>query len=146
MARRVIQQKVDIQESFLSSLKKKFDNELGADVCLWQLSYSYMRLTICYTEKQKINEKKLIETLYQEMESENFKKLIDLGFKKEFKKAHINIENEIRYVWEKKRDKLHPHGNVHIFCSGGVDFGRDDAGSIWCRFGFGDWELHSWKE
>ena len=50
------------------------------------------------------------------------------------------------YAWEHKRDKLHPQGNVNIFCSGGVDFGRDDAGSVWCCFGFGDWELHSWKE
>ena len=46
--------KCDLQEKFLSSLKKKIDNEIGVDVCLWQLSYSYMKLIIHYTNKQLI--------------------------------------------------------------------------------------------
>ena len=51
------EKKVNLQESFLSVLKKKIDNEVGVDVCLWQLSYSYMKLIVCYKSKQLINQK-----------------------------------------------------------------------------------------
>ena len=146
MATKKFEKKCNLQESFLSSLKKKIDTEVGVDVCLWQLSYSYMKLIVCYTNKQLINQTKILETLKEETEGENFDQLMKLSFKKKKKIQHIDSENELQYIWEHKRDKLHPHDNVNIFCSGGADFGRDDAGSIWCRFGFGNWEFHSWKE
>ena len=139
-------EKVKLQESFLNNSRKKLKDEPGIDVTLWQLSYSYITFIICYSNKEKLNETKFIETLNKEMEGDIFKSLIKLGFKSNFKIKHLSIEDEIRYVWECARDKTHPHGNVNIFASGGVDFGRDDVGSIWTRFGFGKWELHSWAE
>ena len=136
-------EKVELQESFLNSLREKLKDKPGVDVTLWQLSYSCMPFVICYTNKNELNETKFIETVNEEMEGESFKLLIDLGFKKNFNIKYLNIDNEIRYVWECARDKTHPHGNVKIFASGGVDFGQDDAGSVWTRFGFKKWELHS---
>ena len=59
---------------------------------------------------------------------------------------HVDSENELHYIWEHRRDKIHPHGKVKIFCSGGLDIGRDDSGSVWTRFGFEDWKLYTWAE
>ena len=53
------EKKCNLQENFLSILKKKIDNEIGVDVCLWQLSYSYIKLIICYTNKQLIDQPKI---------------------------------------------------------------------------------------
>ena len=52
-------------------------------------------------------------------------------------------------MWECARDKTHPHGNVKIYASNfikNIDYGRDDTGSIWVRFGFDKWELLDWAE
>ena len=137
----------NLQENFLSSLKKKIDNEIGVDVCLWELSYSYMKLIIRYTNKQLIDQTRILDFLKEQMESELFQELMNLKFKKKKTIEHLDSKNELRYVWEHTRDKSRPHGNVNIFCSyGSINYGRDDAGSIWCRFGFKDWELHSWAE
>ena len=141
-----LKKKCNIQENFLSTLKKKIDNEIGVDVCLWQLSYSYMKLIVHYMNKQSIDQPKILNFLKEQMEGETFQELMNFQFKKKIVIKHVDSENELRYVWEHRRDKTHPHGDVKIFCSGGVDFGRDDAGSVWCRFGFGDWGLHSWDE
>ena len=125
MASKKFEKKCNLQESFLSNFKKKIDTEPGIDVCLWKLSYSYMKLIVCYTHKELINQTKILETLKEKMEGENFQQLMNLSFFKKIKIQHIDSENELRYIWEHKRDKLHPHSNVNIFCSGGVDFGRD---------------------
>ena len=132
--------------NIFKQFKKKIDIEAGVDVCLWQLSYSYMRLIVCYTNKELINQTKILDFIKEQMESDTFQKLMNLKLKKKITITHVDSENELRYIWEHRRDKRHPHGNVKIFCSGGVHFGRDDAGSVWCRFGFGEWELHSWAE
>ena len=137
-------EKTDLQEKILDSLKKIIDNETGVDVCLWQLSYSYMIFKICYTEKTLINQTKVLDFVKEQMESEIFQKLQNHRFKKRIKIKHVDSENELHYIWEHRRDKTHPHGKVEW--SGGVDFGRDDAGSVWTRFGFKDWELYSWAE
>ena len=139
-------EKTNLQENFLDSLKKRIDNETGVDVCLWQLSYSYMILKICYTNKALINQTDILDYVKEKMISETFQKLQNFRFKKQIKMKHVDSENELHYIWEHKRDKTHPHGKVKIFCSGGIDFGRDDAGSVWTRFGFEDWELYSWVE
>ena len=75
-----LKKKCDLQESFLSVLKKKIDNEVGVDVCLWQLSYSYMKLIVCYKSKQLINQPKILDFLKQQMESEIFQELMNLNF------------------------------------------------------------------
>ena len=141
--------KVKIQESFLNSLREKFKGEAGVDVTLWQLSYSYMKFIVCYTNRNDLNENKQIDILNQEMDSEIFKLLIDFGFEKKFKIDDYSIDFEIRYVWECARDKTHPHGRVKIYASNfikNIDYGTDDAGSNWVRFGFGKWELLNWAE
>ena len=139
-------QKTILQENFLDTLKKRIDNETGVDVWLWQLSYSYMVFKICYKNKALINQTKILDYLKEEMEKETFQKLQNLRFKKMIKIELVESENELHYIWEHRRDKTHPHGKVKIFCSGGIDFGRDDAGSVWTRFGFEDWELYTWAE
>ena len=82
MATKQFEQKCNIQESFLSSLKIKIDNEPGVDFCTWRLSYSYMELIVCYTDKKLVNETKILESLNQEMKGEVFGQLINLRFKK----------------------------------------------------------------
>ena len=47
-----LKKKCNLQETFLKSLKKQIDTESGVDVCLWQLSYSYMKLVVCYKSQQ----------------------------------------------------------------------------------------------
>ena len=76
------EKKCSLQESFLSVLKKKIDNEVGVDVCLWQLSYSYMKLIVCYKSKQLINQPKILDFLKQQMESEIFQELMNFNLKK----------------------------------------------------------------
>ena len=76
------QLKCDLQEKFLSSLKKKIDNEIGVDICLWQLSYSYMKLIIRYTNKQLIDQTRILDFLKEQMERELFQELINLKLKK----------------------------------------------------------------
>ena len=105
-----------------------------------------MKLIICYTNKQLIDQTKILNFFKNQMESEVFQELMKHKLKKKKEIQHLDSENELRYIWVHTRGKSHPHGNVNIFCSGGVDFGRDDAGSIWSRFSFGDWKLHSWAE
>ena len=77
--------KVEIQESFLNSLREKFKGEPGVDITLWQMSYSYMKFIVCYTNKNELKENKQIEILNEEMESDIFKLLIDLVLKKNLK-------------------------------------------------------------
>ena len=105
-----------------------------------------MRFIISYTNKQLINQTKILEYLKEQMKGETFQELMNLKSIKKIVIEHVDSKNELHYVWEHRRDKTHPHGVVKIFCSGGVDFGRDDAGSVWCHFGFEDWKLHSWAE
>ena len=76
------EKKCNLQENFLSSLKKKIDNEIGVDVCLWELSYSYMKLIIRYTNKQLIDQTRILDFLKEQMESELFQELMNLKFKK----------------------------------------------------------------
>ena len=95
--------------------KKKIDNEVGVDVCLWQLSYSYMKLIVCYKRKQLIDQDKILTFLKEQMENEIFQELMNLNFKKEILIKHVDTENELRYIWEHTRDKNHPHGEVKKF-------------------------------
>ena len=87
MTTKKFEQKCNLQESFLSSLKKKINMEPGVDVCLWQLSYSYMKLIVCYTSKELINQTKILETLKEKMECENFQQLMNLSLKKKKKNS-----------------------------------------------------------
>ena len=89
-----------------------------------------MKLNVCYKSKQLINESKIINYLKEQLETEIFQQLINLKFKKIILIQHVDSKNQIRYIWERQRDKNYPHGNVRIFCSGGLDFGTDDAGSV----------------
>ena len=74
------EKKCDLQGKFLSSLKKKIDNETGVDVCLWQLSYSYMKSIIHCTNKQLIDQTRILDFLKEQMESELFQELRNLKF------------------------------------------------------------------
>ena len=82
------EKKCDLQEKILSSLKKKIDNEIGVDVCLWQLSYSYMKLIIHYTNKQLIDQTRILDFLKEQVESELFQELKNLKFKKQITIEH----------------------------------------------------------
>ena len=135
-----------LQETFSKSLKKEIDNELGAGVCLWKFCYSYMRLIVCYTNKELINQTKILNFINEQMQTQTFQELVNLKFKKKITIEHVNSENELHCIWEHRRDKTHPHGKVKIFCTYGLDYGMDDAGRVWSRFGREDWKLHSWAE
>ena len=86
--------KIDLQEKFLKNLKEKIDKENGVDVCLWQLSYSYMKLIICYTVKNEINEKKFLDLIKEEMKLETFQNLIvNFNFKNLINIDYLDNEN-----------------------------------------------------
>ena len=76
------EKKCNLQENILSILKKKIDNEVGVDVGLWQLSYSYMTLIVCYKSKQFIDQEKILTFLKEQMETEIFQELMNLKLKK----------------------------------------------------------------
>ena len=141
--------KVEIQRSFLNTLRKKLKGEPGVDMTLWQLSYSYMKFRVCYTNRNELNENKHIDILNQEMDSEIFKLLIDLGFEKKIKIDDNSTDSEIIYVWVCSRDKTRPHGDVKIYAVNfikNIKYGTDDAGSNWVCFDSGKWELLKWAE
>ena len=108
--------KIDFQEKFLKSLKEKIDKENGVDICLWQLPYSYMKLNICYTNKNLVDEKKNLDLIKEEMKLEKFQNLvISFNFKNLVNIKHLNSENEIHFIFEHRRDQSHPHGRLKIF-------------------------------
>ena len=91
-------EKTNLQEKFLDSLKKRIVNETGVDVCLWQLSYSYMIFKICYTNKALINQTDILDYVKEQMKSETFQKLQKPRFKKQIKMKHVDSENELHYI------------------------------------------------
>ena len=54
------------------------------ELVLWCFCPSFMTLKIVYKEPKLLNVDKIGEILFEEMENETFKSLIDLGFRKEF--------------------------------------------------------------
>ena len=133
------------QQQFLNNLRKKIKNEENIKNCLWKLSYSHMKLTISFENKDLINEKKNLEIVNKEMVSPIFVLLMNENFKNEKKIKYS--EKEIQITWERERDREHPYGKVSIFMSGGgISYGTDEAGSAWWSPSVGVWKLHSYKE
>ena len=138
---------MNTKEKFLDSLRKKIKNEIGVTECLWKLSKTYIKIIACYENIKLINQKKILDFLIEEIETEIFKELLNLNFKKKIIVKNLNHKNEIQYIWESKRDKQFPYGKVKILQSyGSIGYGRDDAGSVWRSVGFNKWELVEWAE
>ena len=136
---------MDYQNQFLNNLRKKIKNEENVNSCLWKLSYSYMKLTISFFNKENINEKNILDIVKKEMTTPIFVLLMNKNFKNEINIKYVN--GELWITWERERDCEHPHGKVKIFCSsGGISYGTDEAGSVWWSPSVGVWKLHSYKE
>ena len=107
--------RMDLQEFFLKKLRHNLKQPSGVREVLWKLSYSFMSIIVCYSEDSKhLLDLSNIETIIKsEIESDIFKSLIDYGFVKDFKIK--NKQKDIRYKWERVRDKNHPHGKVKIY-------------------------------
>ena len=105
-----------------------------------------MKLTISYLNKNDFNESEIIEFIKKTMTTPVFVRLMNENFKKDLKME--NYDGEMIIIWERERDRDHPHGKVKIFMSGGgISFGTDEAGSTWwSSSGTSTWKLHSYKE
>ena len=57
-----------------------------------------MKLIICYTNKQLIDQTRILDFLKEQMESELFQELKNLKLKKKKTIEHLDSENELRYV------------------------------------------------
>ena len=57
-----------------------------------------MKLIICYTNKQLIDQTRILDFLKEQMESELFQELKNLKLKKTKTIEHLDSENELRYV------------------------------------------------
>ena len=83
-----------------------------------------------YKEPNLLEVDKISQILFQEMENDTFKLLMDLGLQKEFT-VDKKSDNELHHVWTKKKPKEHPHGQVKIFARdllSGWEYGHDLAG------------------
>ena len=49
---------MDKQEKFLNFLKEQIDEEPSIDICLWKLSYSFMKIKLLINDLKKFNQKK----------------------------------------------------------------------------------------
>ena len=106
-----------------------------------------MTLIFCYEEKDKhlfdLHRNELI--IYKNLETETFKLLMTYGFTKDFKIKKFKKDNQVHYIWERIRDKEHPHGEVEIFSTDlykRIRYGHDQADSCWQReYGSSTWEL-----
>ena len=134
------------QLQFLRALRNNIKKKSYVKACLWSASYSHMKLTISYLNKNDFNESEIIEFIKKTMTTPVFVRLMNENFKKDLKVE--NYDDEMIIIWERERDRYHPHGKVKIFVSGGgVSYGTDEAGSTWCSsFGTSTWKLHSYKE
>ena len=140
--------KCQLQNAFLNNLKRKLKIFDGIDTVLWCFCPSHMTLKILFTNPKLLDCEKIGEVLFEEMNNDTFKSLVDLGFRKEFT-VDKKGDNELHHVWSKKRTKDVPHGKVKIFASNllsGDDFGHDLAGSCWKKHDFGKWELVTFVE
>ena len=136
---------MNYQNQFLNNLRKKIKNEENVNNCLWKFSYSHMKLTISFFNKENIDEKKILDIVKEEMTTPIFDLLINKNFKNETNIEYVN--GELWIIWGRERDREHPHGQVNIFCSeGGISYGTDEAGSVWWSPSVGVWKLHSYKE
>ena len=142
---------MDSQEKFLKSCKEKIDKKNGVQICLWKLSYSFMKLKIITKDYDFINENEIANIINDEMELETFNNLvINFKFKKAFVFKNKLFKNELSYKFEKNRDKNMPHGKVKIWASNYLySYGKDAAGSTWRKFRLDfnqPWELVEWAE
>ena len=142
---------MNTHKKFLKSCKEKIDKKNGVQICLWKLSYSFMKLKIMIKDNELINENEIANIINEVMELETFNNLvIDFKFKKAFVFKNKLFKNKLCYIFEKNRDKNMPHGKVKIWASDYVyNYGQDIAGSMWrkCRFDFNrEWELLEWAE
>ena len=134
-----------------NSCKEKIDKKNGVQICLWKLSYSFMKLTVITKDYDFINENEIPNKINDEMELETFNNLvINFKFKKAFVFKNKLFKNELSYKFEKNRDKNMPHGKVKIWASDHLyNYGKDAAGSSWRKFRLDfdqPWELVGWAE
>ena len=142
---------METQNKFLDSCKEKIDKKNEVKVCLWKLSYSFMKLKIMIKDYEFVNQNEIVNIINEEMESETFNNLVtNFKFKKAFVFKNKLFKNELCYIFEKNRDKKMPHGKVKIWASDYLyNYGRDVAGSTWRKFRLdfnGEWELVEWAE
>ena len=141
-----------IRNKFLNKLTRELDHQPGVECMLWRLSYSFMTLIYCCREEDKhlldLHQDELI--IYKNLESETFSLLMKYGFLKDFKTKKFKKDKEVHYIWERVRDKEHPHGEVEIFSTDlykRIQYGHDEAGSCWRReYGSSTWELVNYAD
>ena len=132
---------MDKQNKFLDFLKKQIDEKPGIDICLWKLSYSFMKVKLLINDLKKFNQNKIINLIKRTMNSELFN---NLHFKKQlFVKNRLFQKNQISYCFERIQDENRPFGKITFLAADPYyEYGRDEAGSSWRRFCLDrDWEL-----
>ena len=129
-------QQTDMEYEFVKSLKKKIDLECGVGICLWRFCYSFMKIKVIGNNVGEINKHKILKIVSDEMNGFTIKNKL--------------FKNKLTYVFERKRDRLTPHGKVKWLGSDQYyNYGHDQAGSSWrCLRCVRDpkYELMEWAE
>ena len=123
----------DIQYEFVKSLKKEIDLEHGVRICLWKYSYSFMKMKVIVGDESKIDKHKILKIVSDEMKSQTFEILVKkFNFKNGFTIKNQLFKNKLSYIFERKRDRLRPHGKVSwVGSDPNYNYGHDKAGSSW---------------
>ena len=123
----------DMEYEFVKSLKKNIDLEHGVRICLWKFCYSFMKIKVIVSNASEIKKHKILKIVSDEMKSPTFEILVqDFNFKNGFIIKNKLFKNKLTYIFERKRDRLRPHGKVKWQGSDQYyNYGLDQAGSSW---------------
>ena len=143
--------KMDLQEKFLKNLRKKIEQEKDIEICLWTLSFLFMKLKIHYLNEETIDKKFFFNIVKEEMKSDTFQILVhDFDFKEMCFIKYLESEKKIKYIFGHRRNKYHEHGKLKIFASNALySYATDEAGSTWKKrmsHVNAKWELVEWCE
>ena len=125
--------------------------EYGVRICLWKYSYSFMKIKVIVGDENKIDKHTILKIVSDEMKSQTFEILVgNFNFKNGFTIKNQLFKNKLSYIFERKRDRLTPHGKVKWVGSDPYyNYGHDQAGSSWrCLRCVRDpkYELLEWAE
>ena len=110
-----------------------------------------MKIKVMVSDISKIDKHKILKIVSDQMKPQTFEILVEnFHFKNGFTIKNQLFKNKLSYIFERKRDRLRPHGKVKWLGSDpNLNYGHDQAGSSWrCLRYFRDpkYELLEWAE
>ena len=118
---------------------------------MWKYTFSFMKINVIVSDISKCDKHKILKIVSDEMRSQTFEILMEnFNFKNGFTIKNKLYKNKLSYIFERKRDRLRPHGKVKFIGSHPYyNYGHDRAGSSWrCLRNVSDpkYELLEWAE